>query len=327
MPPEPDRESPQVSPSATAEAEPEAAAATSQATPQEVLTDTPPEVEAPQTEQATPEPSGSPPQLAIARGADAAEITRRAVAVLGGMERFVSKGDQVVIKPNICVDYNPPEYAATTNPTVVATLVRLCLGAGARRVRVMDNPFGGTPESAYAVSGIEQAVGAAGGEMVVMHQAKYVEAEIPEGVDINKWTFYKEVLTADAFINVPIAKHHSLARLSLGMKNLLGVITRPGAIHSNLGQRIADLSSLVRPTLTVVDAVRMLMDHGPTGGNLEDVKQADTVIASPDFVAADAQAAALFDLTGSDIGYIKAAAAMGLGTMALESINVEEISL
>ncbi len=295
------------------------------------VTPTQPEVEssqdAPQPQPEVSEPSSDRPHLIIARGADPAEITRRAVAALGGIERFVSTGDNVVIKPNICVDYNPPEFAATTNPTVVATLVQLCLGAGARRVQVMDNPFGGTPESAYEVSGIAEAVGAAGGQMVVMHPAKYVEAEIPNAVDIQSWEFYKDVLTADAFINVPIAKHHSLARLSLGMKNLLGVITRPGRIHSNLGQRIADLASRVRPTLTVVDAVRTLMNHGPTGGNLEDVRQANTVIASPDFVAADAQAATLFDLTGADISYIEAAAAMGLGTMALDEVKIEEINL
>jgi len=299
------------------------------ATPAETPTDVPPEApqETPQAQPTVAESSTAHPQLVVSRGNDPAEITRRAVAALGGIERFVNQGDQVVIKPNICVDYNPPEFAATTNPTVVATLVGLCLGAGARRVQVMDNPFGGTPESAYEVSGIADAVGAAGGEMVVMHPAKYVEAEIPDAVDIQSWEFYKDVLTADVFINVPIAKHHSLARLSLGMKNLLGVITRPGRIHSNLGQRIADLASRVRPTLTVVDAVRILMNHGPTGGNLEDVKQANTVIASRDFVAADAQAATLFDVAGSDISYIKAAAAMGLGTMALDSVKIEEISL
>ena len=295
--------------------------------PQDTPLGTRQETPTPQVQTETPEARADRPELTVVRGADPAEITRRAIAALGGIEQFVSQGDEVVIKPNICVDYNPPEFAATTNPMVVATLVRLCLGAGARRVRVMDNPFGGTPESAYEVSGIAQAVGAAGGEMVVMHSAKYVKAEIPEGVDINAWEFYKDVLTADVLINVPIAKHHSLARLTLGMKNLLGVITHPGRIHSNLGQRIADLSSLVRPTLTVVDAVRILMNHGPTGGNLEDVKRANTVIASRDFVAADAQAATLFDLTGADISYIQAAAAMGLGTMALDSVKIEELSL
>jgi uncharacterized protein (DUF362 family) len=236
-------------------------------------------------------------------------------------------GDEVIVKPNICVDYHPPEYAATTNPTVVATLVTLCLGAGARRVRVMDTPFGGTPESAYAVSGIDEAVRAADGEMEVMSPVKFAEFAIPDGRDITAWEVYRDVLEADVLINVPIAKHHSLARLSLGCKNLMGVITDPPQFHRNLGQRVADLTSLVRPTLTVVDAVRILIAHGPTGGSLNDVQQTDTVIASHDIVAADAWAATLFGLTGADIGYVQAAAEMGLGTIEPGSVEIEEINV
>ena len=272
-------------------------------------------------------PSGDQAYLAVARGADPAEITRRAVAALGGIERFVKSGHDVIIKPNMCVDYHPPEYAATTNPTVVATLVNLCLGAGAKRVRVMDMPFGGLPDSAYTISGIADAVQAAGGEMEVMSRVKFVKTAIPAGRDITEWEIYQDVLKADVLINVPIAKHHSLARLSLGSKNLLGVVAKPNAIHRNLGQRVADLASLIRPTLSVVDAVRILVTHGPTGGSLNDVKQTDTIIASHDLVAADAYAATLFGLTGPDIAYIQAGADMGLGTMDLESIKIDEISV
>jgi len=274
-----------------------------------------------------PAPTADQAYLSIARGSDPAAITNAAIAALGGIERFVRSGDDVIVKPNICVDYHPPEYAATTNPTVVASLVKLCLGAGARRVRVMDTPFGGTAESAYAVSGIEEAVQAAGGEMEVMGPVKFAEFAIPDGRDITAWEVYRDVVEADVLINVPIAKHHSLARLSLGGKNLLGVITRPNQIHRNLGQRVADLASLLRPTLTVVDAVRILTTHGPTGGSLNDVQQTDTVIASHDLVAADAWAATLFGKTGVDIAYVKAAAEMGLGTMDLDSVKVEEISV
>ena len=103
-------------------------------------------------------------------------------------------------------------------------------------------------------------------------------------------------MKADVLIDVPVAKTHGLARLTLGMKNLMGLIKNRSAIHSNLGQRIADLTSLFHPTLTVIDAVRMLMANGPTGGNLDDVKQMDTVIVSPDIVAADSFAATLFGL-------------------------------
>jgi uncharacterized protein (DUF362 family) len=276
---------------------------------------------------AVSEPTGKQAYLSVARGEDAAETTRQAVAALGGIERFVKSGNDVIVKPNICVSYHSYEYAATTNPTVIATLVELCLGAGAKRVRVMDTPFGGTPESAYAVSGIKEAVQATGGEMEVMSPVKFVETTIPEGRSISEWEVYQDILNTNVLINVPIAKHHSLARLSLASKNLLGVVAEPNQIHRNLGQRVADLVSLIRPTLTVVDAVRILTAHGPTGGSLNDVKKTDTIIASHDIVAADAWAATLFDLKGSDVPYIKAAAEMGLGTLNLESINIEEISV
>jgi uncharacterized protein (DUF362 family) len=265
--------------------------------------------------------------LSVARGQDPAAITEAALAALGGIERFVKPGAEVVIKPNICVAYHTYEYAATTNPTVVATLVRLCVGAGARRVRVFDSPFGGTAEQAYAISGIADAVAAAGGEMEVMVGGKFRDTVIPGGVDLKSWWVYQPVLDADVVINVPIAKHHSLARLTLGAKNLMGVVQDRNGMHRNLGQRVADLVSLVQPDLTVVDAVRTLMANGPTGGRLDDVQLSNTVIASADIVAADAYAATLFDLTGADIAYIQAAADMGLGRMDLDALKIEEIAL
>jgi uncharacterized protein (DUF362 family) len=277
-----------------------------------------------------PTPTPTPPQaayLAVARGGDPRAITRAALAAIGGIERFVKPGADVIVKPNICVEYHSYEYAATTNPEVVAALVELCLAAGARRVRVMDHPFGGTAERAYARSGIGEAVKSVGGTMEVMNSAKYRKNKIPEGRDLRSVKLYQEVLEADVLIDVPIAKHHNLARLTLAGKNLLGVVERPGSLHANLGQRIADLVSLVRPTLTVVDAVRILRAHGPTGGNLDDVQLTNTVIASHDIVAADAYAATLFGLQGADIAYVRAAAEMGLGTMDLGAIDLEEIAV
>jgi uncharacterized protein (DUF362 family) len=265
--------------------------------------------------------------MAVTHGESPAALVQTAIKSLGGIEQFVKSGDDVVIKPNICVAYHSEEYAATTNPEVVGTLTALCLGAGAKRVRVMDSPFGGTAAEAYERSGIGEAVRSAGGEMELMAKMKYREVEFPHGTDLKKWNVYGDVLDADVFIDVPIAKHHSMARLTLGMKNLLGVVTERNKFHFNLGQRIADLNSCIRPTLTVVDAVRILMNHGPSGGNLGDVKKTDTVIASRDVVAADAYAATLFGLTGADIPAIRAGVEMGLGTMDLGSIKIEEISV
>jgi uncharacterized protein (DUF362 family) len=276
---------------------------------------------------AAPPPSGDQAYLAVAHGGDPAAITQAALKAIGGIERFVKSGNDVVVKPNICVDYHTYEYAATTNPVVVATIVKMCLAAGARQVRVMDTPLGGTPESAYAISGIGDAVHAAGGVMQVMSPARFLDSPIPNGKDVKSWQVYQDVLEADVLIDVPIAKQHSLARLSLASKNLLGTVANPNMIHRNLGQRIADLTSLIRPTLTVVDAVRILTAHGPTGGSLSDVKLTNTIIASHDIVAADAFAATLFDLTGEDIPYVKAAADMGLGILKLDSIKVAEFNV
>jgi uncharacterized protein (DUF362 family) len=277
----------------------------------------------------SPAPPGAreaPPPLAVARGGDPAGTAAAAVAALGGMEAFVRRGDDVVIKPNICTGYHGPEYAATTNPDVVGALVGLCRVAGAGSVRVMDMPFGGPADEAYRVSGIGAAVERAGGRMEIMAPAKFREYEIPEGRDLASWPIYRDILACDVLIDVPIAKDHGLTGLTLGGKNLLGVILDPGALHSNIGQRTADLVSVCRPNLTVVDAVRVLTANGPTGGDLNDVERLDTVIASPDLVAADSYAATLFDLEGGDIPYVRAAHEMGLGEMDLERVDLRRVT-
>lgn len=279
------------------------------------------------TAQQSTQPPAGDAYLSIIHGKDPAAITEAALKPLGGIERFVKNGYDVIIKPNICTDYHTYEYAATTNPIVVATLVKLALGAGARRVRVMDFPFGGTGESAYAKSGIADAVQAAGGEMEVMNPNKFRQSPVPDGRSMKEWPFYADVLSCDLLIDVPIAKHHSGARLTAGCKNLLGVIQNRGGIHADMAQRIPDLVSVVKPGLTVVDAVRTLMRHGPTGGSLDDVKLNNMVIASHDVVAADAFAASLIGLTAADVPYIVAAAERGLGTMDLTSIKIDELTI
>jgi len=277
----------------------------------------------------TPEPTSTMaiPDLVVARNGEPEEMVRKAVQALGGMNRFVKSGDEVVVKPNICVAYHGYKYAATTNPWVVGAIVKMALEAGAKQVKVMDFPFGGTGEQAYNVSGIRTEVNKAGGKMVVMSNLKFLKTNIPNGVDIKSARIFDEVLNADVLINVPIAKHHGLARLTLAMKNLMGVIYDRPRIHNNLGQRLADLNSRVVSNLVIVDAVRMLMAHGPSGGNLSDVRKADTLIASPDIVAADSYAATLFGLAPDQLAYIKKGANMGLGNNNLEQLKIEEINL
>jgi uncharacterized protein (DUF362 family) len=267
------------------------------------------------------------PDMAVARGGEPEGLVAAVITALGGMERFVKPGDKVVVKPNICVAYHTYEYAATTNPWVVGALVKLCRDAGASKVLVMDYPFGGSVDQAYVKSGIQEQVLASGGEMEPFAFLKFLRTDLPEAVDLKSCDIYEEVLSADVVINVPIAKQHSLARLTLGMKNLMGVIRDRPALHGNLGQRLADLTSKIRPALTVVDAVRILTYGGPSGGDLNAVKKLDTVIASPDIVAVDSYAATLFNLSPSDLTYIRAGATMGLGRSDLENMRIEEITV
>jgi uncharacterized protein (DUF362 family) len=295
-----------------------------------------PSASAPDTAPATPpatQPPTAPvgstafPDLVVVRNGQPEPLVRRAVAALGGMERFVPRGASVIVKPNICVDYRTYEYAATTNPWVVGTLVKMALEAGASGVKVLDYPFGGTAEDAYANSGIKQQVEAAGGQMVVMASRKYVSTPIPAGKWLTQTDVYDEILKADVLINVPIAKTHSSSTVTAGMKNLMGVVADRDSMHGNLGQAIADLNTLVKPDLTVVDCVRILTANGPTGGDLGDVKKLDTVVASTDIVAADSYVAGLFGLKPSDLDYVAIGVAMGLGRSDLSSLKIQELSV
>ncbi len=265
------------------------------------------------------------PDMVVVRNGEPEQLVRTALAALGGMEAFIPKGANVFVKPNICVAYHTYEYAATTNPWVVGTLVKMCFEAGAASVKVCDYPFGGTAQEGYVKSGIKDQVEANGGEMVYMPGFKYEMVDVPNGIELKKTAVFSDILKADVIINVPIAKHHSSAHLTMGMKNLMGVVRDRSAFHFNLGQRIADLSTLLKPKLTVVDAVRILVANGPSGGNLNDVKKLDTIVASPDIVAADSFATTLFGKQPEDIPYIKAAASMGLGRSDLQNLNIKEL--
>jgi uncharacterized protein (DUF362 family) len=282
---------------------------------------------APTQEKVIPTESPKYPHLVVIRGGEPAILVERAMAAIGGIERFVPKGANVIIKPNICTAYHSYEYAATTNPWVVSALVKLCIGAGAKSVKVMDFPFGGTPEEAYAISGIADQVTAAGGEMVIMSGFKYISTSIRNGVSLKQTDIYDDFLKADVIINAAIAKHHGLARLTMGMKNLLGVVKDRPPLHYDLGQKLADLAGQIRPALTVIDAVRILMANGPTGGNLDDVKKLDTLIISPDIVSADAYGSSLFGLKPDDLNYVVAGAKSGIGRKDLENLSIEEINV
>ena len=264
------------------------------------------------------------PDLAVAHGASPERIVRAAVDALGGIRRFIAKGDVVVVKPNIGWD-RKPELAATTNPMVVATLVKLCLEAGAAKVKVFDRTCN-DPRRCYVQSGIEAAARSAGAEVSFVDERRFREVKIPGGVAIQSWPIYIDLLEADKVVSAPIAKHHGLARLTLAHKNWMGVMgENRGRIHQRLDETLVDITTVIKPCFTVLDAVRILTAHGPQGGSLADVKQLDTVIAGVDQVAIDAYGATLFGLTGADIGYVREGARRGLGVMDLARLRIQKV--
>jgi uncharacterized protein (DUF362 family) len=268
------------------------------------------------------------PHIAVAHGGDDPEaLVRAALLALGGMQRFVPSGATVVIKPNICNAYNSYEYASTTNPWVVGALVKMCREAGAGKVKVLDFPFSGSSVDAYKSSGIQQQVEAAGGTMVPISPRKFIPTTIPNATGLTNCSIYEDVLKADVLIDVPVAKQHSMSRLTLGMKNLMGVIEYRDIVHSDFETMLSELTGFLKPALTVVDAVRMLMRNGPTGGSLSDVKKMDTVVASADVVSADAYTAVhLFGLNVADeVWYIQRAHDIKLGRADVENLQILDI--
>jgi uncharacterized protein (DUF362 family) len=280
--------------------------------------------------------AASGPSLGIARSKqspsapegileEARQLTRKAIETLGGMGRFIAKNDVVWIKPNIGWDRRP-EQAATTNPDVVATLVELCYQAGAKKVFVSDNPCH-TAVRTFARSGIQQAAEKAGAQSYPLDFRKFRPVPL-KGKVLAEWELYSDMLSANKFINVPIVKHHGLCKATLGMKNLMGMAG--GArerFHQDLGKTLVDLAMVVRPTLVVMDAIRILTANGPTGGNLADVKRLDTVIASIDQVAADAYGAALLGYKPQEISYIVEAESRGLGKMKYETLSPKLVEI
>lgn len=273
---------------------------------------------------AMPAVAAESPLLAVRRGKDIPKLVRDTIGALGGMQAFVKPGSVVVVKPNIGWD-RTVELAANTHPEVVRTLVELCLEAGAKQVRLFDRTCN-DPRRCYTQSGIAAAVAAIKSdraELEHMDPRAYREMEIKGGKAFPTWEFYGPALEADVFINVPIAKHHSISRLTLGMKNLMGVIGGSrGKLHTDIAEALADINSVLPSDLTVIDATRILVANGPQGGRTEDVRRLDTLIASPDIVAADAYAATLFDLKPEEVPTIVAGARRGLGVMDLGKLRL-----
>jgi uncharacterized protein (DUF362 family) len=265
-----------------------------------------------ETGDASPDPTATPEQL-----------VKRAVEALGGMKKFVSRGDVVVVKPNIGWD-RMPIHAANTNPDVVAAVIRLAFDAGAKKVVVADGSCN-DPSRCFQRSGIWRAAYDAGAEVVLPQEHRFRTMRL-KGDVLDEWPVFTTLVDADKVINVPVAKHHNLAKYTGAMKNWYGVLGgRRNRLHQNIDTSIADLATFMRPTLVVVDAWRVLMRNGPQGGNIDDARDMYTVIATVDQVAADSFGCTLIGQKHENMPYLAMGESRGLGTTRWENLRVKEV--
>jgi uncharacterized protein (DUF362 family) len=264
-------------------------------------------------------------QVVVCQGAQYLPLLAKAFDKLGGLKRYVPDGSTVLVKPNIGWD-RTPEYGATTNPWVVAAVVKLALEAGAREVRVFDNPCDDSRRT-YDQSGIADAARAAGAKVPYVDTSLGKTVAIPSGVALKQAELYAEVFECDVIINVPIAKDHGIAGLTLGMKNLMGLLVESrGRWHNKINQKLVDLAQVVTPTLTIIDATRIMTGNGPSGGDLALVKKLDQLIVTTDVTAADAYGATLFGMDPADLGVVREAKKREWGAADLASMDVVTVS-
>lgn len=265
------------------------------------------------------------PEMVVAQGEDPRALVRGSIEELGGIKRFVARGEVVLIKPNIGWD-RTPEQAANTNPQVVAEVVRLSREAGASKVIVTDVSCN-EPRRCYQRSGIAEAAAAEGAEVILPEDRVLKRVNLRRG--LGSWLVLEAVLSADKVINIPVAKHHSLTGVTLGMKNWLGIVGGPRVwLHQDIHSSVVDLADFVRPALTIIDAYRILVRNGPTGGALSDVELKKTLVASTDPVAADAFVAkAYWNLDARSLRYLQMAQDRGLGRVDFENVRAKKLEV
>lgn len=268
-----------------------------------------------------------PYDLVAVKGGEPGGMLDQAMASLGGMQTFVPRGSKVVVKPNIGWDVTP-ERGGNTNPELVARLIEHCLQAGAGEVSVFDHTCDSWTRS-YKSSGIERAVKEAGGKIAPgNNEGYYQKVTVAQGKRLTETKVHELILEADVFINVPVLKHHSSSMVTIGMKNLMGIVWDRWYWHRNdLHQCIADFLSYRKPTLTVVDAYNVMKQNGPRGVSIDDVVAMKSLVVSTDPVAADAAAAMIFGARPSDIRHIQLAADMGLGKINLQELSINRIKI
>lgn len=271
--------------------------------------------------------TGGAYDLVAVRGGEPVPMYRRAIQEMGGMQRYVKRGQRVVVKPNAAWDTSP-ERAANTNPQLVGAIVKDCLDAGASQVYVFDHTCDNWQRT-YENSGIENAVKAAGGQMVPGNfERNFREVKIPGGKRLTEAKVHEQILDADVFINVPVLKHHASTTVTIAMKNLMGVVWDRGFWHRNdLHQCIADFCLFRKPDLNIVDAYLVMTQNGPKGTATSDLALMRSLLISSDIVAVDAASTLISGSQPTDVGHIRIAAEMNIGNINLDQLNIKRIAV
>jgi uncharacterized protein (DUF362 family) len=270
-------------------------------------------------------PSGAYPTMVTVTNGSPSQLVVEVMKALGGMQRFVSRGDVVVLKPNIGWD-RVPQQAANTNPEVVKKVAELCFDAGAKKVVVTDVSCNDA-RRCFQRSGIAPSAASVGATVLLPEERKFRDYRLG-GELLSVWPIYTPIIEADKVINLPIVKHHNLCHATMGLKNWYGMLGgRRNQLHQNIDVGVADLATFMRPTLTILDAYRVLISNGPQGGNLNDVRMMRTIAAGTDPVAIDAFGATLLGLQPEQLGYLKIAHQRGLGRIDFSQLNMKKIDL
>ncbi|MCX8037351.1 MAG: DUF362 domain-containing protein [Candidatus Sumerlaeia bacterium] len=273
-----------------------------------------------------PAADASTADLVVVSGEDPKAMVKKAIEELGGMKKFVSKGDVVVIKPNMAWE-RTPEQGANTNPAVVAGLVELALDAGAKEVKVIERTLG-NPERCYSMSGIADAAKAAGAKILFTSGLQTATLPIKKGVFLKESSVWKDALDCDCYINVPVAKHHMMTQFTCAMKNHMGLtMDNRRNWHSNLDQAIADFASAFTPKLNVIDAYRVMLRGGPMGRSPQDLQMVKKCIVGVNQASVDAYGVTLFGRQPKDIRHVALAGGMAVGEIDLAKLKIKEVTV
>ena len=266
------------------------------------------------------------PSLAIAHGTEHEKTIRAALTALGGMERFVQKGDVVMIKPNVAFD-RPPALAATTHPDALRAVAKLCLEAGASKIIVADNPIN-SPTGCFFKSGLTAVCADMNLDLMYPEASSFSPLEL-NGEILKHWTFFHEPFKkATKVIGLAPCKDHNLCHASMTTKNWYGLLGgRRNQFHQHIHSIVSDFTLMMKPTLVILDGMNVLMSNGPTGGRLSDVKPMNTIVAGTDMVAVDSYGYShLLERDIAELTYLHKAHDRGLGNVNWEDTLHKEVT-